>query len=415
MYFDIRRQEVCMVRVNNHLETEVRFGVGSISPTFALGKFPSESIRQHYVPLTTGEYVRVREGRTHHTWTIKRGYGVSREESSVDVCHHYRTASDMVKDHVGPNTEFGMDANRRALESQMSLNHWLLGELSPITLNKTRYHLGNGWTLDVLTDPEAEGISLLEYEGDDIDTARESIPSWAIDVREVTTEIDNATLARWIWEKRHGLCDLSPLQRMTPVKRISLDGGPGCGKTTLINRIRTNPKYRDDIVIVPEAARILNEAALIDIGELAQSPSALAGFEGMLYRFHEAVFDQAKLLAQRNQLKAVIEDRHAIHPLIFMDGNRDLFERSARTTVERELTKGDLIIYLELPTREIYEEAAANDKVRYEDWDRAVERDRLFREIYQGFGSRLVTVPFEADFSRKEAHVLELIDAALAG
>lgn len=362
------------------LEHEARFQVLEFDENVLKNYQNPVVICQHYIVLGNGDYARIRSGAGKYGLTVKRGWGLVREEPKLELTEE--------------------------------VAGWLIGNLNVRELNKTRYLFPGGWSLDVYSDPEAEGLVVLEYEGANPHEAAQNMPAWVKRVREVTTRVDNATIAKWVWEKRHGLSEWSVCERMKPVARFSLDGGPGCGKTTLVKLIANAERYKNKIVIVPEAARLMVEHGFVNIP--IQSPAGMVSFEGALFRTHEELFFQAESHARRTGALAVLEDRHPVHPLCYLNNNRELFEKASGTTVEREMAKGDLIIYLALPTREIYERMAANDPVRYESYDQALARDQMFREAYQGFGDRLVTVPFEEDFEAKVAQVMALVDDFLA-
>ena len=363
------------------IEQEARFWLQDFSASCLVDNKQSGKIVQHYIPLRSDGYARVRNQYNADVLTVKRGWGLVREEPSINL----------------PKNELGK---------------WLVDNLPVQTLVKQRYQFDDGWTLDLYLDPEADGLVILEYEGPNPQDAHKLLPSWVKRARDVTKRVDNAIIARWIWEKRNGLSQWTAVERMMPVARIALDGGPGCGKTTLVNEIRERERSSGRLVIVPEAARLLSEYGLVAIP--IGNSAGMASFEGDLFRTHEILYRQAEEHARRIGARVILEDRHPVHPLCYLDNNQPLFELATGTTVAREMAKGDLIIYLELPPREIYDEMKVGDPTRYEDYAGAVARDKVYQKVYQGFGDRLVKVPFEQDFDRKRAKALDLIEEFLA-
>ena len=370
--------------LTSEVETESRFWIKQLDAAVVGQSLTATSIAQAYIAMESdADYLRLRSTPDRSVLSAKRGWGTARVEAK--------------------------DLSLTAVQADWLRRHVPLKEL-----NKTRYSFAElqGWTLDVYADPGAGGLVLLEYEGPDAVSAASRLPVWASGAEEVTHRIDNSMIAKWIWEKRNGLSKWTAYDRMKPVRRIALDGGPGCGKTTLIDEIREHERYRDRMVIVPEAARLMHAYGLVEIP--VGDEIGMASFEGDLFRLHAILDRQAEASARRRGIDVILADRHLIHPLCYLDGNEELFELVAGTSVAREIAKGDLVVYLQLPPREIYERMAAEDPTRYEDYDQAVQRDRVYQKVYEAFGSRLVRVPFEANFDQKRQRVLALLEDFLA-
>lgn len=402
------------------VEDEARFHVQGMDVSVLVDHPRKESIRQHYIPLSDGSYMRVREKSDRDVFTVKRGWGRRRDEPELTLIN--KGARDGVAKILADIRLWGRERSgfpqyeinelARMAVGALEVPAWIRGHLPLRTLVKTRYHFDGGWSLDIYHDPEASGLVVLECEGDDAETAAANLPNWVHKATEITSFVDNSIIARWIWERRMGLSPWTVTERMIRIKRASFDGGPGCGKTTLIKKLRESARYRDRVVIVPEAARLMHEYGLVNIP--VGDPCGMASFEGAIYRQHQILLEQAENEARRSGRGLIVEDRHPIHPLCYLDGNRELFETACGTTVERELAQGDVIIYLEMPPREIYDAMKSGDPTRYEDYDQALQRDRQYQAIYAGFGERLVKVPFFEDFTQKEGMVFAILDEILA-
>ena len=361
------------------IEQEIRYWVREFDRS-ALENYANPSqIEQYYLQINGRRYTRIRIVGDRAVMTVKTGRGLSRVETST-----------------GP--------------IDIRVARWMIETLPVKTVHKTRYGFIGGWELDVYTDPEAEGLVMLEYEGPTAAQKRDQLPVWVREAEEVTDRVDNLQIAQWIWEKQQGFGEWPMSMLFMPIPRITIDGPPGCGKTTIWKMLAD--RYGTKIVLVPEPARLMVEHGLVEIpvGNLA----GMTKFEGSLFSLHEMLYRQAVDTARRSEALATLEDRHPLNPLAYLDGDQKLFEAATGASVEEELAKGDLVIYLELPDRETYERLMAKDPVRWESYEAAQHRDQVFQAVYSQFGDRLVRVPFSEDFSVKTETVFQIIDGFLA-
>lgn len=360
-------------------ETEIRYRVLEFDQSVMENYANPTQIEQYYLPINGRRYTRIRLVGGQAVMTVKTGKGIDRVEASVDTID-LKTAK------------------------------WMIETLPVKPVRKTRYGMIGGWELDVYTDPEAEGLVMLEYEGSDASSKIGQLPSWVKNAELVTDLVDNSQIAQIIWEKRNGFGEWPMSVLFKRIPRITLDGPPGCGKTTIWKLL--GQRYAGQLVMVPEPARLLVEHGLVQIP--VGNAAGMAKFESGIFGLHELLYRQAIDTARRTNALATLEDRHPLNPLAYLDGNQQLFEAVTGASVVEEITKGDLVIYLELPNQAIYEQMMASDPVRWEPYEVALHRDRVFLTTYGQFGERLIRVPFEEDFSVKSETVFRLIDQFLA-
>ncbi|MGC4085568.1 MAG: ATP-binding protein [Vicinamibacterales bacterium] len=174
-----------------------------------------------------------------------------------------------------------------------------------------------------------------------------------------------------------------------------LTGGPGAGKTAVLELIRLF--FCEHVKTLPEAAGII--------------------FGGRFPRNHREAVQQAAQRAifhvQRElestgdaeDAAVVLCDRGTIDCSAYWVGPGDLFA-SVGTTREIELARYDTVIHLRTPTSA--RDYNRDNPLRIESLEEADAIDRRILERWSGHPHRII-VPATEDFLSKAAHVLKLL------
>lgn len=166
-------------------------------------------------------------------------------------------------------------------------------------------------------------------------------------------------------------------------KRILITGGPGTGKTTIIETLKNQGFYCFDEIsraVTAEAQRQGIEQLFLD-QPLAFSQKLL---EGRTQQFNKAGSIDSS---------CVFYDRGLPDVLAYMDyigdDYPDFFIEACKTH------QYDLVFLLK-PWRQIY----TTDKERYESFDEALKINSFLEKTYTSFGYQLIEIPEESPENR---------------
>ncbi|MBI2674655.1 MAG: AAA family ATPase [Candidatus Yanofskybacteria bacterium] len=245
-------------------------------------------------------------------------------------------------------------------------------------LFKTRYTVGP-WEVDVLHAP-LEGIILLELEekeGVNIDGDIQ-LPNFAEEAIEVTDTLTSSQLARLATELNGLNLPAMPfvMELLHPISRIGIAGDPGSGKTGTIDIFK---KEFPEIHFVPEAAEILiNKLGVPATRDPVQNR-----------RFQKAVYDMNKTFeklatshAVAHGKKGLLFDRSNPDGAGYFDKGVAEFETFIGTSIEAEFRKINIAIYLEIPSREIYERCQQRAPYRTETYEQAKARGARTKAVW---------------------------------
>lgn len=267
---------------------------------------------------------------------------------------------------------------RKELEQEIDLElAQNLLEISHHRIRKVRYYF-DGWEIDFFQDPLG-GIILAERELKSVDEPIQ-IPDFIEECREVTDSLSNLHLARLATDLR-GLGTLAMpflsegLLRSVPC--IGLVGGPGSGKSGIIKILK---EEFPDIHFVPEVATIV-------IGQVGILPSR---HPVQNRRFQKTIYGVGRIFrmtstefAIANNKKAIVLDRPEADGAGYFDGGIPEFEAVLGTTINREFGNVDVVIFLETPSRDTYEECKRNNSSRAETYEEAVARAEKIKAIWR--------------------------------
>jgi len=312
-----------------------------------------------------------------NTIEISQGYlGVPRPDNSFRIRIKNNKAAEV-------SIKKGRGIKRRETspkDSGVSLN--LGKEIAKIAhhrLLKTRYEVGV-WEIDVCHEP-LEGVVLIEIEKKENMTSIDGdikLPDFVEEVVEVTDTLTSSRLARLATELNGLNLPAMPfvMELLRPIPRIGIVGDPGSGKTGIINILR---KEFPEIHFVPEVAKILID----DVG----IPTTKDSVQNR--RFQKAVYDVNKTFeklaishAVTHEKKGLLFDRPNPDGVGYFDGGIEEFETFLDTSIKAELRKIDMAIYLEIPSKKIYEKYKKNSSYRTESYEEAKTRGARTRAVW---------------------------------
>jgi predicted ATPase len=178
--------------------------------------------------------------------------------------------------------------------------------------------------------------------------------------------------------------------------RIVLTGGPGAGKTAVLEIVRR--VFGSRLGLVPETASILFT------GGFPRGPSTLARCAAQRAIFHvqmelEAVADEAPERA------ALVCDRGTLDSLAYWPRDHASFWSDVRSTRDEQLARYDAVVHLAPPSRNNGYERNA---IRIESAEEAALIDASIAEAWAGH-PRLHAVPSTSRFLDKVERVLAIL------
>lgn len=245
-------------------------------------------------------------------------------------------------------------------------------------VSKTRHFFertsSRAWEVDVFDDV-LKGIILAECELDAMDEGI-ALPSWFGNAIEVTDSLTNLHLARLATDltSTHDLAVPAVEAHLASrIKVVVIAGPAGCGKTSLIDQLKL--RY-PDVHFSPEVASLL-------ITQVGIKPPTNP-VEGN--RFQQAVYRTQKILerttieyAVSQGKRAVVFDRGTVDCPAYLSGGIPHFEDLCRTTMRAEYDSYDRVLFLGLPSKDVYDRIKANNPARIETYEQALEQqEKIF-------------------------------------
>lgn len=284
----------------------------------------------------------------------------------------------------------------------------LLDTCKSLTIRKTRY-LKDGWEVDVFSAP-LTGLVVAEFEGPADVVAAVELPPWIHKAVEVTDSLSNYHLARLAQDITHDPGANRSVQEILPksLPRIVLTGGPCSGKSAAIETLKKD--FGDTVHFVPEVATMA-------ISQVGFNPSAgdaatRRNFQRLIARVQRSFEEASELQALNDKRKALILDRGIMDGAAYMNGGLDEFEDVCETSADYEYGQYDMVVFLDLPSRDIFEAQKTNTPARSEAWDEACRLSHRTREAWIRH-SNFHWVGGTATWQEKVGKVRHLIQAQL--
>ena len=183
-------------------------------------------------------------------------------------------------------------------------------------------------------------------------------------------------------------------------RRIVLTGGPGAGKTALLELIRQT--FCSHVAVLPESASIVFGGGFPRHSDRECQRAA----QRAIYHVQR----QLEVTADSHNPAIVLCDRGTLDGLAYWPGPSEEFWTELNTSRDAELVRYDAVIHLRTPSTELgYNHA---NPLRTESAARAVEVDALVLEAWDGHPRRWL-VESSADFLDKAARALDILRGEL--
>lgn len=179
-------------------------------------------------------------------------------------------------------------------------------------------------------------------------------------------------------------------------RRIVLTGGPGAGKTALLELIRQS--FCEHVSVLPEAAGIVFGGGFPRHSDSECQRAAQCAI------YH--VQRQLEITGDSHNPAVVLCDRGTLDGLAYWPGNPDDFWAAVRSTRDLELGRYDVVIHMRTPSREMgYNHS---NRLRTESAARAAEIDALILDAWAGHPRRRLIDPAE-NFLEKASRAVAVL------
>jgi len=156
-------------------------------------------------------------------------------------------------------------------------------------------------------------------------------------------------------------------------KKIVLTGGPGGGKTTALDLFRR--EFKDEVVIVPEAATLLFKNGIVkpsNLEETKRTQLSIYYMQKNLEKIYERQFPE----------KTLICDRGCLDSLAYWPGHQDEFLSLVQSDMNTEYQRYDAVIFFETAASS-GQDIHSNNPYRSESDEQAIELDKKLQEIWR--------------------------------
>lgn len=186
-----------------------------------------------------------------------------------------------------------------------------------------------------------------------------------------------------------------------PPRRVVLTGGPGAGKTAVLEMARH--ALCEHVALLPEAAGIVFGGGF----PRHTSDAGRRAAQRAIFRIQREV---ETLVDEEQHVAIALCDRGTIDGLAYWPGTRDAYWTALGTTHEQELGRYAAVIHLESPgLSQGYNHA---NLLRVESAEEAIAIDARIADAWKAHPRRFV-VPSTSNFVEKAAKALELMRAEL--
>lgn len=190
------------------------------------------------------------------------------------------------------------------------------------------------------------------------------------------------------------------LNKETRLKRFVITGGPGAGKSTLIETFRQ--EFADTIQCVPEIPTLL-------ITQLGLTPDTREGqyvftkeFGHTLYHVQVLLEKLSENVARRTGKTALLLDKSRLDTLVHFlcnGGSTEDYEKTFNTTLLDEYNAYDLVLFLGIPREDVYENIRNNNAARGVSYRDAKKTAEVYYSVWQNH-PHFVFIPNESDWTK---------------
>lgn len=186
-------------------------------------------------------------------------------------------------------------------------------------------------------------------------------------------------------------------ERMHDTQLVVLTGGPGAGKTAVLEIIRK--KLCEHVVILPEAASVVFGGGFWRL----DSPSARMAAQRAIFHIQQ---EMENLVTGEHQWALGLCDRGVLDGMAYWPGEEEAFWETTGTDVEREYARYRSVIHLRTPSHD--EGYNHENPLRVETADEAARIDEKIHDIWSGH-PRYRTVGSMPDFMDKVKTTVDFI------
>lgn len=187
---------------------------------------------------------------------------------------------------------------------------------------------------------------------------------------------------------------------LSSIKRIVITGGPGAGKTAVLELARRD--LCKHVAILPESARIVFGGGF----PRRTDPAGVRGAQRAIFHVQDEL---ERMGPESIAAKTVLCDRGTLDGLAYWPGPREDYFAELETTYERELARYAAVVHLRVPNGG---NGYQNDALRLESEAEALAIDKRLVEVWARHPNR-VFVETDVDFMRKAKRALAIIRAEL--
>ncbi len=191
------------------------------------------------------------------------------------------------------------------------------------------------------------------------------------------------------------------VQPRAPQTRIVVTGGPGAGKTAVLEL--ASRTFCEHVGIVPESAGVVFGGGFPRLeSETGRQAAQRAIFH--IQRQLEAIADSD------GQFSIVLCDRGTADGAAYWPGPMDTYWSGVGTTREHELSRYSVVVHLRTPS--IHHGYNHDNNLRTETADEAAAIDARIDEAWRDHPNRIV-ISSEVDFPTKAARAIEAISQSI--
>lgn len=150
---------------------------------------------------------------------------------------------------------------------------------------------------------------------------------------------------------------------------IVITGAPGAGKTTTVNTLRRDLGHL--VVCAPEVATPLMTHLGIKPEEIGRDFVVQPAFQKEMYNIQKSLEDVSKEFALYSGKRAIIFDKarvemaaHILYDRISLEEGKEIYKKIFGFSVEDAYKDYDLVLFLELPKKEVYNKVLSNNPAR---------------------------------------------------
>lgn len=187
----------------------------------------------------------------------------------------------------------------------------------------------------------------------------------------------------------------------TPPKFIVLTGGPGAGKTAVLEVVRKH--FTERVVILPEAAGIIFGGGF---PRTSTDPGRRAAQRAIFHVEREL----ETMVTEEGKASVVLCDRGTLDGVAYWPGESADYFRAMGTTLEAEIARYSMVIHLRTPS----EDGGYNraNPLRIESASDAARIDARIAEVWSTHPRRII-VQNQRKFFDKLEQVLEVLHAEM--